>query len=290
MELIRLDGYIDLEKFMIASKFLIPAQKLANGLKTGDLMFTDGAIYKMISDFTMEAGVRELERKIAKICRKTAKNVIDNPGKTIKITPANLNDFLGIEEYKDFSNVTGKKIGEVNGLAWTISGGSILKVETNIIKGKPDLKLTGKLGEVMKESAQAALSYIKTFADNYFIDRNFFEENEIHLHFPEGATPKDGPSAGVTIVISIMSAIKNVAVDQNIAMTGEITIHGDVLAIGGLKTKLMAAKRSKIKTVFIPSQNIKDLENIDDEIKNSLKIIPVSHISEIIKQTVKTQI
>jgi ATP-dependent Lon protease len=240
--------------------------------------------FTIISEFTMEAGVRELERKIAKICRKTAREISSDPDVQVRVDENNLNDFLGIEEYKDFSNVTGKKIGEVNGLAWTISGGTILKVETNIIPGKPELRLTGKLGEVMKESAQAALSYLRTYAEYYSIDRKTFEENEIHLHFPEGATPKDGPSAGITIVISLISAIKKIPVDQNIAMTGEITIHGDVLAIGGLKTKLMAAKRSRIEKVYIPKQNLKDLEEIDYEIKSSLEIIPVNHISEIIEK------
>ncbi|MFA6653116.1 MAG: endopeptidase La [Candidatus Delongbacteria bacterium] len=281
MEIIRLDGYIDIEKYMIAKNYLIPEQKRVNGLSVSNLTISENAVYKIINEFTMEAGVRELERKIAKICRKSAKLLIDDPEKKIKVSSSNLSSFLGVEEYKDFSSVKGSKIGEVNGLAWTVSGGSILKTEANIIKGKPDLKLTGKLGEIMKESAQAALSYIKTFSDKYGIDPEIFEKNEIHLHFPEAATPKDGPSAGVTIAVALISALKQMPVEQNIAMTGEITIHGDVLAVGGLKTKLMAAKRSRIKTVFIPEQNIKDLENIDREIKNSLKIIPVSHISDI---------
>lgn len=281
MEIIRLDGYIDIEKYMIAKNYLIPEQKRVNGLSVSNLTISENAVYKIINEFTMEAGVRELERKIAKICRKSAKLIIDDPEKKVKVSSSNLSSFLGVEEYKDFSSVKGSKIGEVNGLAWTVSGGSILKTEANIIKGKPDLKLTGKLGEIMKESAQAALSYIKTFSDKYGIDPEKFEKNEIHLHFPEAATPKDGPSAGVTIAVALISALKQMPVEQNIAMTGEITIHGDVLAVGGLKTKLMAAKRSRIKTVFIPEQNIKDLENIDREIKNSLKIIPVSHISDI---------
>ncbi|HXK49167.1 MAG TPA: endopeptidase La [Clostridiales bacterium] len=282
MEIIRLDGYIDIEKYKIAKNYLIPEQKRVNGLSVSNLTISENAVYKIINEFTMEAGVRELERKIAKICRKSAKLLIENPEKIIKVSSSNLGSFLGIEEYKDFSNVKGSKVGEVNGLAWTVSGGSILKTEANVIKGKPDLKLTGKLGEIMKESAQAALSYIKTFSDKYGIGPEKFENNEIHLHFPEAATPKDGPSAGVTIAVALISSLKKMPVEQNIAMTGEITIHGDILAVGGLKTKLMAAKRSRIKTVFIPEQNIKDLENIDREIKNSLRIIPVSHISDII--------
>ncbi|MFO7810020.1 MAG: endopeptidase La [Candidatus Delongbacteria bacterium] len=282
MELIRLEGYIDTEKVMIAKNFLIPEQKSANGLTEGSLDITEDAVYKIISDFTMEAGVRELERKIAKICRRTAKLLIgDEKAKTI-ITPSNLNDFLGTEEYKDFSSVEGSKTGEVNGLAYTVSGGSVLKVETNVIKGKPDLKLTGKLGDIMKESAQAALSCIKTFAESYFIDRRIFDENEIHLHFPEAATPKDGPSAGITIAVSMISAIRKIPVKQNVGMTGEITIHGEILAVGGLKTKFMAAKRARIKTVYIPAQNIKDLKSIDNDIKDSLEIIPVSRLEEVI--------
>ncbi|MBN2856942.1 MAG: endopeptidase La [Candidatus Delongbacteria bacterium] len=282
MELIKLDGYIDTEKLMIAKNFLIPDQKQANGLKEESLRITDEAVYKIISDFTMEAGVRELERKIAKICRKSAKIIIDDDNAEIIVTDKNLTDFLGVEEYKDFSNVEGEKTGEVNGLAYTVSGGSVLKVEANIIKGKSDLRLTGKLGDIMKESAQAALSCIRTFADRFSIDHKVFEENEIHLHFPEAAVPKDGPSAGVTIAVSVISAIRQIPVDQNIALTGEITIHGDILAVGGLKTKFMAAKRARIKTVFIPSQNIKDLDNIDPDIKDSLKIIPVSRLEELI--------
>jgi ATP-dependent Lon protease len=282
MELIKLDGYIDTEKLMIAKNYLIPEQKKANGLKEGSLTITEEAVYKIISDFTMEAGVRELERKIAKICRKSAKIIIDDESAAITVTDTNLSDFLGVEEYKDFSNVEGEKTGEVNGLAYTVSGGSVLKVEANIIKGKSDLRLTGKLGDIMKESAQAALSCIRTFADKFKIDYKVFEENEIHLHFPEAAVPKDGPSAGVTIAVSVISAIKQMPVKQNIAMTGEITIHGDILAVGGLKTKFMAAKRARIKTVFIPSQNIKDLDNIDSDIKDSLKIIPVSRLEELI--------
>ena len=283
MELIRLDGYLDIEKYHIAKKFLVPEQIKVNGLKKKNICFSENCVYRIISEYTMEAGVRELERKIAKICRKTARMIIKDPETQIHVTAKNLHNFLGTEEYRDFSQTTGKKVGEVNGLAWTISGGAVLKVESNLMSGTGKLNLTGKLGDVMKESAQAALSYIKTFADDYNIDNKIFVDNDIHIHFPEGATPKDGPSAGSTIVISLLSAIKNILVDQSIGMTGEITIHGEVLAIGGLKTKLMAAKRSKISTVFIPNQNIKDLDDIDKQIKSALKIIPVSHISEVIK-------
>ena len=283
MELIRLDGYLDIEKYNIAKKFLVPEQIKVNGLKKKNICFSENCVYRIISEYTMEAGVRELERKIAKICRKAARMVIKDPETQIHVTTKNLHNFLGTEEYRDFSQTTGKKVGEVNGLAWTISGGAVLKVESNLMSGTGKLNLTGKLGDVMKESAQAALSYIKTFAAEYNIDNKVFVENDIHIHFPEGATPKDGPSAGSTIVISLLSAIKNIPVDQSIGMTGEITIHGEVLAIGGLKTKLMAAKRSKISTVFIPNQNIKDLDDIDKQIKSALKIIPVSHISEVIK-------
>ncbi|MDA3887016.1 MAG: endopeptidase La [Candidatus Delongbacteria bacterium] len=283
MELIRLDGYLDIEKFNIAKKFLIPEQIKVNGLKKKNICLSENCVYRIISEYTMEAGVRELERKIAKICRKTARMIIQDPENQIHVTTKNLHNFLGTEEYRDFSQTTGEKVGEVNGLAWTISGGAVLKVESNLMSGKGNLNLTGKLGDVMKESAQAALSYIKTFSTDYNIDNKVFVDNDIHIHFPEGATPKDGPSAGSTIVISLLSAIKNIPVEQSIGMTGEITIHGEILAIGGLKTKLMAAKRSKISTVFIPNQNIKDLDDIDKQIKSALKIIPVSHISEVIK-------
>ena len=283
MELIRLDGYLDIEKYNIAKRFLVPEQIKVNGLKEKNICFSENCIYRIISEYTMEAGVRELERKIAKVCRKAARMIIKDPDTQIHVTNKNLHSFLGTEEYKDFSQTKGKKIGEVNGLAWTISGGAVLKVESNLMSGKGQLNLTGKLGDVMKESAQAALSYIKTFSADYNIDNKTFVDNDIHIHFPEGATPKDGPSAGSTIVISLLSAIKNIPVEQNIGMTGEITIHGEILAIGGLKTKLMAAKRSKISTVFIPEQNIKDLDDIDKQIKSAIKIIPVSHISEVIK-------
>ncbi len=284
MELIEIDGYLDVEKYHIATDFLIQKQFKENGITAANLTIDDEAIYKIISDYTLEAGVRELERKIAKICRKVAKEIIKDSRQKIEITKDNLEKYLGIARFVENVDNHGLKVGEVNGLAWTNAGGSILKVETNIMEGKKDLSLTGKLGDVMKESAQVALSYIRSNAKAFEIDNEFFEKNEIHLHFPEGAVPKDGPSAGITIVTSILSAIKNLKVDQSVAMTGEVTIHGDVLAIGGLNAKLMAAKRSKIKKVIIPLRNEKDLKEIAEEILESFEVIKVKHVKEVIEE------
>ena len=284
MEIIEIDGYLDVEKFHIAQDYLIKKQKKENGIKKNNLIIEDEAIYKIISDYTMEAGVRELERKFAKICRKVAKEIISEPKKKILVKPENLEHFLGISKYFDKTDTTGEKVGEVNGLAWTAAGGTVLKVEANIMEGKGNLNLTGKLGDVMKESAQAAVSYIRANAKKLNIDPKFFEENDLHLHFPEGAVPKDGPSAGITIVTSLLSAVKEIPVEQNIGMTGEVTIHGDILPIGGLNAKLMAAKRSGIKKVLIPDTNKKDLTEIDDEITDFLEIKMVKHISEVCKE------
>ncbi|PID27818.1 MAG: endopeptidase La [Candidatus Cloacimonadota bacterium] len=282
MELIEIDGYLDVEKFQIAKKYLISKQMKENGVTEENLSINDDSIYKIITDYTMESGVRDLDRKIAKICRKAARSSIEGE-KTI-VTTENLENFLGVPIYDDMVTTVGTKWGSVNGLAWTSVGGSVLKVETNIYPGKEGLKLTGKLGEVMKESAQAALSFIRSKSKNLDIADDFFSKNVVHIHFPEAATPKDGPSAGITIATSLISCLLNIEVPQDIGMTGEITIHGDVLPIGGLNAKLMAAKRSKIKKVIIPKRNIKDLKEISVDILNALKIVPVSHVSEVFKE------
>jgi len=256
---------------------------LENGLKTENLIIEEEAIYKIITDYTMEAGVRDLERKIAKICRKAARFVIKDDSKPCIVTVDNLEEYLGLGKYINDTIAEGKKIGEVNGLAWTYAGGTVLKVETNLMEGKERLNLTGKLGDVMKESAQAALSYIRANADIFNIDPDLFEKTDIHLHFPEGAVPKDGPSAGITIVTSLMSALKNLTVDQRIGMTGEVTIHGDVLPIGGLNAKLMAAKRARLKTVVIPEKNSRELKEIAAEITDALEIVTVKHVDEVLQ-------
>ena len=290
MEVIDIDGYLDVEKYHIATQFLIRKQLAENGLKKDQLVIEDEVIYKIITDYTMEAGVRELERKIAKICRKAARRLIKDDSTPIVVTVANLEEFLGLGRYMTNTIAEGMKKGEVNGLAWTYAGGAVLKVETNLMAGKGKLNLTGKLGDVMKESAQAALSYIRANADLFKIDNSVFENSEIHLHFPEGGVPKDGPSAGITIVTSLMSAFKNIYVDQRIGMTGEVTIHGDVLPIGGLNAKLMAAKRARLKTVIIPEKNKKELKEIASEITDSLEIIAVNHVNQVLEFVLDLQI
>ncbi|MBN1969173.1 MAG: endopeptidase La [Candidatus Delongbacteria bacterium] len=281
MELIELDGYLDVEKYNIARKYLIPKQMMENGVSEENLTFSDEAIYSIITGYTMEAGVRELDRKIAKICRKAARLSIDEIKTDINLE--NLEEFLGIPTHLEKIETEGEKIGEINGLAWTSVGGSVLKVETNIIPGKGKLNLTGKLGDVMKESAQTALSYVRSISDKFGIDKDFFENCEIHIHFPEGAIPKDGPSAGITIASALLSAITKTPVKQNVGMTGEIALHGDVLPIGGLNSKLMAAKRSGIKSVILPERNKQNVMDISKDVTDSLDLHYVKHVNEVFR-------
>ena len=236
----------------------------------------------MIRNYTSEAGVRDLERKIGQICRKAAREIYQNDDTVIKVKKSNLEEFLGKEKYSDDAKNDKDEVGIVRGLAWTSVGGVTLEVEVNIMPGKGEFMLTGKLGDVMKESAQAGISYIRSISDKYDIDSEYFQKHDIHIHIPEGAVPKDGPSAGITMATAMLSAIISRPVRADVAMTGEITLRGRVLPIGGLKEKLLAAKNAGMKTVCIPYQNKKDLEEISEEITKGMEIIPVKHFDEVI--------
>ena len=295
MEVIEVGSYTANEKFHIAKEHLIKKQFEKNGLTKKDLSINDSAIKGIIESYTKEAGVRELERQIAKICRKAAKDILtarqsaDNTinGKnrlTIKVNTKNLKDYLGKEKYqKDKANKKAE-IGIVRGLAWTSVGGDTLEIEVNVMPGKGEIQLTGKLGDVMKESAMTALSYVRSVGKSYKITPDFFKENDFHIHVPEGAVPKDGPSAGITMATAILSAVAGKKVDPLVAMTGEVTLRGRVLPIGGLKEKVLAAKNAGIKKVLVPIDNQKDIDEISDEIKEGIEIIFVETMEQVIKQ------
>ena len=282
MEIIELSSYTDIEKFNIGKDYLLDRNLEEHGLKANQLEIDDDVYYAIIRNYTREAGVRELNRMIATICRKTVKRILIDKEKHIHVTKENLSDFLGKIRFMDNQNRSVDQVGIVTGLAWTQFGGDTLDIEVTSYPGKGGLVLTGKLGDVMKESAQAAFSYVKTHADEYKIDRTIFEKNDIHIHVPEGATPKDGPSAGVTLTTALVSALSNRPVDCHIGMTGEITLRGAVLPIGGLREKSIAALRNGLNKIFIPKDNEIDIEEIPEEVKAKLEIQPVSHISEIL--------
>ena len=283
MEIIRLAGYTEQEKISIAFKYLIPKQFINNGLKKSELSITDRAIKDIVQFYTREAGVRKLEQEIAKICRKAVK-IITGLKKPKKLTVSNKNisDFLGVKAYDIGLAAKKNQVGQVTGLAWTSVGGELLTIEAVELPGKGKTILTGKLGEVMQESIHAALSVVRNRAGKLGIDETFYEKKDIHIHFPEGATPKDGPSAGIGITTAIISTMTGIPVRSDVAMTGEITLRGEVLPIGGLKEKLLAAHRGNIKTVVIPEQNAKDLVDVPEEIKNKLEIIPTQWIDKVI--------
>lgn len=284
MEVIRLSGYTELEKENIARKHLLPKQMDENGLTSKRIQFQQKAILKIIRNYTREAGVRNLEREIAKTCRKVATQLVKKTNlNKVVVTPLRVQKYLGVQSYKHGKAEEKNEIGTTCGLAWTQAGGELLVTEVNIMKGTGKLQLTGKLGDVMKESAQAALSYVRTNANQLEIFSSVFEKTDIHIHVPSGAVPKDGPSAGVTIATSIVSAFTSIPVRKEVAMTGEITLRGKVLAIGGLKEKLLAAKRGLISTVIIPHKNKKDLSEISEEIQSGLEIIPVQTIEKVLE-------
>ena len=284
MEVIRLSGYTELEKENIARKHLLPKQMDENGLTSKRIQFQQKAILKIIRNYTREAGVRNLEREIAKTCRKVATQLVKKTNlNKVVVTPLRVQKYLGVQSYKHGKAEEKNEIGTTCGLAWTQAGGELLVTEVNIMKGTGKLQLTGKLGDVMKESAQAALSYVRTNANKLEIFSSVFEKTDIHIHVPSGAVPKDGPSAGVTIATSIVSAFTSIPVRKEVAMTGEITLRGKVLAIGGLKEKLLAAKRGLISTVIIPHKNKKDLSEIPEEIQSGLEIIPVQTIEKVLE-------
>ena len=283
MELIEVSSYTENEKFHIAKEHLVEKQKSKNGIKKEQLTITDSALKDIIRLYTREAGVRSLERTIGKLCRKAAREIFKDSEAAVKVTKTNLKTYLGNPKYSPEKKNDRAEVGIVRGLAWTSVGGVTLEVEVNVLPGKGELVLTGKLGDVMKESAQAALSYVRSISEEYGIDAEFYTKHDIHIHIPEGAVPKDGPSAGITMATAMLSAITDRAVRADVAMTGEITLRGRVLPIGGLKEKLLAAKVIGIKTVCIPKDNEKDLEEISKEITDGMEIVPVERFSQVEK-------
>lgn len=283
MELIEVTSYTENEKLHIAKEHLLPKQVERNGLSSEQLGISDKALAKIISGYTREAGVRNLERKLGEIARKAAKEIYGDRKKRIRITGQNVEKYLGREKYSYDRKNDSNEIGIVRGLAWTSVGGDTLEIEVNVMPGKGEIQLTGQLGDVMKESAQAGLSYIRSVSSEYDISKKFFQENDIHIHIPEGAVPKDGPSAGITMATAMLSAITKTPVYADVAMTGEITLRGRVLPIGGLKEKILAAKNAGIRTICIPKKNEKDMEEISDEIKKDLQIVYVEKMQDVLK-------
>lgn len=283
MEVIEISSYTENEKMHIATQHLLPKQLQKHGLTPEQLKISKGAIWKIARNYTKEAGVRHLERKIGDICRKSAREILETGKSSIRVTERNLEKYLGKEKYSyQMINET-DEIGIVRGLAWTSVGGDTLQTEVNIMPGEGEILLTGQLGDVMKESARTGISYIRSVGEKYKIPEDFFKKHDIHIHIPEGAVPKDGPSAGITMATAMISAITNTKVRADVAMTGEITLRGRVLPIGGLKEKLLAAKSAGVKTVLVPEKNMRDVEEISSEITRGLEIIPVSYMDEVLK-------
>jgi len=283
MEVINLAGYTEEEKLEIARRYLVPRQMKENGLKAKHISFDDDAIREIIAKYTREAGLRNLERQIGTVCRKVARKVAEGGTRAIKVGVKNLHTFLGAPKYLREEDLDKNEVGVVNGLAWTPVGGEILHIEATLMKGKSGLTLTGQLGDVMKESVQAAHSYIRAHADILCINPDFFQEHEIHVHVPAGAIPKDGPSAGIAMTTALVSVLTRIPVKKDVAMTGEVTLRGKVLPIGGLKEKILAAVRARMRMVIIPEQNKKDLEDIPAEILKKVKIVPVHEVGEVLK-------
>lgn len=281
MEIIELPGYTNEEKFNIAKKHLVPKQAKLHGLNGRTFKINDKALYALIDGYTREAGVRKLEQKIAALCRKAAAEIVGGESKSLTVKESNLEKLLGPKKYLPLSVDKEAEIGVVNGLAWTSVGGEMLQVEAAVFDGTGKVELTGSLGDVMKESAMAAVSFIRSKADKYGVNHNFYKEKDIHIHVPEGAVPKDGPSAGVTMATALLSALTNTPVNQFVAMTGEISLRGRVLPIGGLREKTMAAYRMGIKTVIIPQKNVPDLNEIDEKVRTALKFVPVTELDEV---------
>ena len=283
MEVIEVNSYTENEKMHIAKEHLIPKQIKIHGLKKSQISITDKAIEKIIVHYTREAGVRNLERRVGDICRKSAREIVEEDKKNVKVGVKTLDKYLGKERYS-FDEANSKdEVGIVRGLAWTSVGGVTLSVEVNVLPGNGKFELTGKLGDVMKESARAGISFIRSMSGDYFIPENFFEKHDIHIHIPEGAVPKDGPSAGVTMATAMISAIREIPVKASVAMTGEITLRGRVLPVGGLKEKLLAAKTAKIKTVVVPAKNRKDVEELETEIYEGMEIVYAETMADVLK-------
>ena len=287
MEIIELSSYTAEEKFRIAKKHLIPKQIKRHGLKASSLRITDKAIRAIIDGYTREAGVRALEQKIAAICRKSAVRIISGESDKISVKPEDLESLLGSVKFKEDRSAKSDEVGVANGLAWTSVGGEMLEIESAVLGGTGKIELTGSLGDVMKESAKTAVSYIRSKADELSINGEFYKTNDIHIHVPEGATPKDGPSAGVTIATSLVSALTGKKVKRDVAMTGEITLRGRVLPIGGLKEKSMAAYRAGMKTVIIPFDNVSDLDEVDPKVKEKIRFKPVKTVEQVWSEAVE---
>src|SRR3954468_5072773 len=284
MEIIRLEGYTEDEKVEIAVRHLIPKQIESHGLKVDELVFSDEALRKMIQHYTREAGVRTLERELAKVARKSLRQILENKVEKVELTPDNLGDFLGVRKFRYGMGEEEDSIGAVTGLAWTEVGGELLTIEAVTVPGKGQIKTTGKLGEVMQESIQAAMSFVKARAPAYGVKPSIFARKDIHVHLPEGAVPKDGPSAGIGMVTAMISTLTGIPVHRDVAMTGEVTLRGRVLPIGGLKEKLLAALRGGITTVLIPAENEKDLVELPASVKEGLEIVPVDHVDEVLQR------
>ena len=283
METITLSSYTEQEKLEIARRYLTRKQKEANGLKSGDVVFGKGVLQTIIAEYTREAGVRELERQIGRVCRKAARKIVEGFDGTVYITTKNLREFLGRPKYLQTKAEKQPQVGVSTGMAWTEVGGDILPTEALVLKGKGKLILTGHLGDVMQESAQAGLTYIRSRSDELKLDEDFYEKNDIHVHVPEGAVPKDGPSAGITMATAMISALTKRKVRSDVAMTGEITLRGNVLPIGGLKEKVLAAYREGMRTIILPKENARDLEDIPEAVRESLRFVPVEHMDEVLK-------
>ena len=284
MEVIEISSYTENEKMHIATEHLVPKQIEKNGLLPEQLRISKNALWKIAESYTKEAGVRQLERLIGTIARKTAREIMEQNKKTVRVTEQNLTHYLGKEKYHTQMKNDTDEIGIVRGLAWTSVGGDTLQIEVNVMPGKGEIQLTGQLGDVMKESARTGISYIRSISESQGISEDFFEKHDIHIHIPEGAVPKDGPSAGITMATAIFSAVTERKIRADLAMTGEITLRGRVLPIGGLKEKLLAAKQAGIKTVLVPKENQPDVEELSQEITKGLEIIPVSQMKEVLKK------
>jgi ATP-dependent Lon protease len=284
MEIIRIPGYTEDEKVQIARRHLIAKQSEAHSLKPDEWSISDDALRDLIRTYTREAGVRNLERELANLARKSVREIVTKKTKKVTITMKNIEKYAGIRRFRYGETESEDMVGVVTGLAWTEVGGEILTIESVMVPGKGNIKHTGKLGDVMQESVSAALSYVRSRSITFGIKPTLFEKRDIHVHVPEGATPKDGPSAGIAMATSIVSVLTGIAVRRDIAMTGEITLRGRVLPIGGLKEKLLAALRAGITTVFFPKDNEKDLAEIPDTVRKALTLIPVSHVDDVIRQ------
>ncbi|MBQ6481105.1 MAG: endopeptidase La, partial [Anaerolineaceae bacterium] len=284
MEVIEFSGYVEEEKLQIAREYLLGRQIDENGLTNEQIDLTDDGLIKLIREYTYESGVRNLERELGKVCRKVARRIAAKEGSAYTVTENNLEEFMGPPYFFQTDRETEDEIGVVNGLAWTSNGGDTLKIEAAVFEGKGNLQITGQIGDVMQESAQAAFSYVRSHAKRFNIKPAWFEKYDIHIHVPEGAVPKDGPSAGVTLASAIISAITGTAAKKTVAMTGEITLRGNVLPVGGIREKLLAAHRLGIKKVLIPEKNMRDLEELPAQAKNDLEIIPLKTMDDVIPQ------